>query len=1065
MNTGILTKYSASAGSGKTTELTRRFVTKLFISPYYYRKILAVTFTNKAAAEMKGRILKQLWQIASDEKNSEIERLSSATGKSMEQIVSDAGKILVNILHDYSRFSVGTIDSFFQRVLKAFSRESGLQSGYQIELDHSMILSEAVDSMLSDLEKDKELLSWVTEFASARVEEGKSWNIKKEILELSEELFREQFKLLPLNEKEKLSDRKLMTEYVSRVKHIRTDFSSHLHPRAGKIRILLDRYLVTDEMFFQGKKGLPAFIKKISEKKIDTSELLNSYIIKVLENPPTWYTRPSPELIAALENGLDQEIISAVRYFNENQIIVNTADAILSNIYTLGILSDVLKNIHEITTAENRFLLSDTGELLYLIIGNDQTPFIYEKIGNYFENYMIDEFQDTSAIQWMDFKPLINNSMAEGLDNLVVGDVKQSIYRWRNSNWKIFSEIIDKEIGEKRLKIEKLDKNYRSRINLISFNNSLFSIIPAILDQRFVNKNHKLSDLYIDAKQASGSKKEGGFVNIEIISETEDGAFTDIVLGKLPGIISDLQKKGFKGSDIGILVRRNSEGSAILKYMLDFRSHLPAGEESDNCFEFISNESLILDQNPGIRFILSFLRWIYNPDDDISKSLTIRNYLLSTGKNPVEADLCITDLNDSNFNELFPAGFENIGFEIRHLSLFEAVEKIIDFFNLGKYTGNAAYLNAFQDCVMEFMKSDSSEITSFLDWWDGSGKKRSIILSDQENSVRVMTIHKSKGLQFKAVILPFLNWNMTHDRNPTLWLTPHTEPFNALSLVPVKYTKTLELSYFAEDYENEKFSSVVDNLNLLYVALTRAEDCLIGFTETNSGKKSVTIGSVLEEAFQSKTELNSEKPVIRLLDYFDKVRHYIRIGEIQDVSSGKGLIEDVATDNYPVNLSLEKLRLKLHGEDFLIKLSAEQEKKLNYGKLMHEVFSLITAPDDISPAVIRLNLEGKIPDNETEKLISRMQDLISFPEVAGWFAKDGNVIVETDILLPAGNTKRPDRIILKGDKTIIVDFKFGEEKYSYKKQVRNYAMLLENMGYRNIEAFLWYVDKNIIEKA
>ncbi len=1065
MDNGILIKYSASAGSGKTTELTRKYISRLFGSKNGYRKILAVTFTNKAASEMKSRILEQLWLISSGILNDEIERLCFLTKRSPDQIKSEAQKILENILHDYSRFYVGTIDSFFQKVLKAFTREAGLQSGYLIELDHSVILSEAVSNMLAGLEKDKMLLDWVAEFADTRIEEGRSWNIKKEIILLAEELFREKYKLLSTSDRSKLRDRDLLSDYVREMKSMRSDFFSHLHSEGAKIRMLLDRHVVTDDMFFQGKKGVPSFVKKISSYKLDTAGPLNSYIQKVLDEPPKWSTSqvPAPQLVAALKDGLDELIIQSVRYYNRNFTDINTADAILANIYSLGILTDVLGNVHEITTAENKFLLSDAGELLYLIIGKDQTPFIYEKIGNSFRHYMIDEFQDTSAIQWNNFKPLIDNSMGEGFENLVVGDVKQSIYRWRNSDWKIFDKIINQEIGN-RLKIEKLDTNYRSRENIVAFNNTLFSIIPCLLDNQNENEDIKFADLYADAQQKSDGKKNGGFLNFEFVEESDEKKFKDIVLQKLPGIIENLQNKGYKGSDIGILVRWNREGTDILNYMLDYRLSIKPEQREKYNYEIISNESLILDQNPVVGFIISFLTWITDPSDNISRALIFRNYLLATGRPVSEAESLLIRYSESELEKFFPHDYNSFLEEVQHLPLFECVEKIINFFSLGSYGGNSAYLNSLQDCVLEFSAGNSSETPAFLEWWSTTGSKKSIILSELQDSIRVMTIHKSKGLQFKVVILPFLTWQLNHEKNPTIWIKPEKAPFNKLALVPVKYRKSLVYSNFSREYYEEKVSSVVDNLNLVYVAFTRAVDCLIGFCPGKSVNRPLAVSAVLKQAIQTDSGNKSYKPSLDLLKYFDENKGSFLCGEIPVRSEDMKInpVNEVTLPGYIVNLSLNKLKLKFHGENFLISLSEDQAVKLNYGRIMHEVFSLISTADDIHEAVSKMVLEGKIPESQREELVRKISEVISGPAVREWFKAGSVTIKETDILLPSGSTQRPDRIILKDDNAIIVDFKFGVEKPGYLTQVNNYRKLMHEMGYKNVEAFLWYVDINKI---
>jgi ATP-dependent helicase/nuclease subunit A len=1066
MDNGILTKYSASAGSGKTTELTRKYISGLFGSKNSHRKILAVTFTNKAASEMKSRVLDQLWLISNGHLHEEADRLSTLTNKSPEKIRSEAKEILANILHDYSRFYVGTIDSFFQKVLKAFTREAGLQSGYLIEMDHTVILAEAVDNMLAGLGRDKPLLGWIAEFAATRVEEGKSWNLKKEIISLAEELFREKYKLLSPSEREKLRDRHLLSEYVREMRSLRSDFFSYLHSAGVKIHELLDKHGVTDDMFFQGKKGVPSFVKKISSFQFDTTNPLNSYISKILDDPPRWSTSPvpKPQLASALKDGMDDLIIRTVSYYNQNFIKINTADAILANIYTLGILTDILEQVHEITTAENKFLLSDAGELLYLIIGKDQTPFIYEKIGNSFEHYMIDEFQDTSAIQWNNFKPLIDNSMGEGFENMVVGDVKQSIYRWRNSDWKIFDKIINQDIGIERLKVEKLDTNYRSREKIVAFNNTIFSVIPGLLDNQNENGNIKIGDLYADARQMAGGKKEGGYINFEFIEESEEEKFRDIVLRKLPGIIENLQDKGYRGSDIGILVRWNNEGSEILKYILDYRSSAGKEKRIKYNYEIISNESLILDQNPVVCFIISFLKWLTDPSDPISRALIFRNYLLATGRDISGAESLLVDYTVSEMENFFPQDYCSFADQIKHLSLFESVEKIIDFFSLGSYPGNSAYLNSLQDCVLQFSANNSSEIPAFLDWWTVTGSKKSVVLSEHQDSIRVMTIHKSKGLQFRVVILPFLTWQLNHDKNPTIWIKPESPPFNKLALVPVKYRKSLAYSYFEVDYFEEKASSIVDNLNLVYVAFTRAVDCLIGFCPEKSVNRSLTVSAAIKQAMLADAVYKGDKPSLDLHKYFDETRGSFLCGEIplraEDKKSDP--VNEVPLPGYVVNVSLDRLKLKFHGEDFLVSLPEDQVVRLNYGRIMHEVFSLISTADDIEDAVASQILEGKIPENRREELVRKISDVISAPEAREWFEPGSVIIKETDILLPTGSTKRPDRIILKDDRAIIVDFKFGIEKPGYITQVNNYRKLMNEMGYEKVEAFLWYVDINKI---
>jgi ATP-dependent helicase/nuclease subunit A len=1068
MEQGILTKYSASAGSGKTFKLTGIYLSKLFQSKNNYKKILAVTFTNKAASEMKKKILDQLYSLSLGTGQNKTDFIKGYSDKTEETISLEAKEILNNILHDYSGFSVGTIDSFFQKVLKAFSREFGLQSGYIIELDHSLILNRAVDDMLAEAGNDITLMNWLTEYAGLRIGEGKNWNSKSDILKLAEEIFKEKFKLLSDTDRAKLRNRELLAEYTNELRSIKSDFVNTLRYKGNKGREILLEFNVDDKDFFYGSKGIPSFLNLTTGGASNFYKPLNSYVQKVLDDPPRWTAKPVPpsELISALNNGFGGIITEAVQYYNENYKTVNTASFILENIYTLGILTDILKHVHIITSAENRFLLSDTGELLYLIIGKDQTPFIYEKVGNVFENYMIDEFQDTSVIQWNNFRPLIENSMAEGHDNLVVGDVKQSIYRWRNSDWRIFGKSLHEQIDPGRLKVEHLDTNWRSRHNIISFNNTLFSAIPEQIDKSNGEDSllFSFTDLYSDAVQLYPGEKEGGYVKFEFIEGTEDYKFEEIVLRKLPHVIEDLQDKGYKSSDIGILVRKNSEGTLVMKTMLDYKSALDDEKRKKYNYNIISNESLLLSQSPAVNFIISLLSGIYNPDD-LSKALTLRNYLLATDKVNPGNEFLSMDLFEIKADKFYPPGYRNFLERAKQLPLFEVVENIIKFFDLGAFPGNAAYLNSFQDCVIEFSGSNSPEITSFLEWWSTTGVRRSIVLSDNQDSMRVMTIHKSKGLQFKAVILPFVSWELNHGRKTTvLWINPDRPPFNKFGLVPVNYKSDLKHSHFSSAYYEEMYSAIIDNLNLLYVAFTRAIDCLFGFCPVKTGSKSVTISNLLQKVLQSRTTVSNDKPGINMEQFYDNENLKFIYGQIPDIIAVEDEIKDEQKDaaGYFVSRNVNRLRLKFHGENYLLTMPEEHKTRLNYGRIMHEIFASISTSEDISHAVNKMILEGKVPEKDRKFLEEKVQSVISAPEVRDWFEPGSEIMNEAEILTVTGTARRPDRVIVKGDKAIVIDFKFGAEKVEYMNQVDHYRNLLEEMGYKNVEAFLWYVDKNKI---
>ena len=1062
MGKGTLTIYSASAGSGKTYKLTGIYLTNLFKSRYNYRRILAVTFTNKATDEMKSRILDHLHKLAVGENSEYLPGLVKATNKTEEWIRAEAKEILNAILHDFSRFSVSTIDSFFQKILRAFAREVGLHSGFNIELDHSTILSSAVDEMIASAATDTQLKNWLTTYAMSNIDEEKSWNLKEGIIKLAEELFKEKFKILSTDERSNLENKKFLLEYIEKIKTVSSSFERQLHNYGKKADEIFSKFELSDDMFYRKGQGVPRFIRSLASGGVNGP---NSYVREIGNDPPRWSTgTTAPQLQAAINSGLDKTLKEAIHYYDDNIVEYNSADAILSYIYALGILSDVLHNVHLITASENSFLLSDAGELLSLITREDQSLFIYEKVGNRYENFMIDEFQDTSILQWNNFRPLIENSMAEGFDNLVVGDVKQSIYRWRNSDWQILGSVLDRLVDNDRFISEPLTTNWRSRSNIIRFNNTLFTIIPGQVDETLASDTLPVSfkKLYSEAVQADPGKSNGGYVRLEFIENEKKQKWQEIVLERLPGVIESFQDKGYNASDIGIIVRDGKEGAQVLKTLIDYSNNCPVGKKNTYNFNVVSNDSLLLSNSPVINFIIAVISVVNDPSDMISRALMLRFFLLAKGNEEADKVPLISDKLIEGSRVYFPERYEAFLDRIKQMPLFEATESIIRFFGLGEYSWNVAYLNTFQDYIVSFTGNKNADIQSFLDWWETTGTRKSVVLPGNQDAMRILTIHKSKGLEFKVVILPFLSWNLDHipSKQPILWVKPTLPPFNELGIVPVKYNKELSNTIFADYYKEEKYSVYLDNINLLYVALTRAKDAIYGFSVDNPRSES-TIAGVLKNAITLNTGV-PEVSGFNLNSFYNSEQRVFEFGEISENRRETTDNMNLISSGYSVSQEMESLKLKLHGENYFSSDKIEVRKKINYGKLMHEVFEGVNTPADISFAVRKLVLEGKLPEKESAGIEKRVNSLISTPQVADWFMPGNEVMTEAGILLPSGNIRRPDRVIFKDGKTIIIDFKFGEENPHYAEQVDQYRRLLVDMGYNNIKAFIWYVDKNII---
>ncbi|MCX6334491.1 MAG: UvrD-helicase domain-containing protein, partial [Bacteroidia bacterium] len=627
MGTGTLTKYSASAGSGKTFNLAGIYLSHLFREKESYRKILAVTFTNKATAEMKSRILEQLHILSANGNSEYLKGLMRETGKSEKEIRSMAGELLHSILHDFSRFSICTIDAFFQKIIRAFARESGLHSGFNIELDHNLILSNAVDEMIASSASDTELREWLSEYVNSKLDDEKSWDPKADIMELAQELFKERFKVLSSEERAKLEDKKFLLEYIGKVMAVREIFEETMFTAGKECDRIFTLYSLTDDMFYQKGKGVPGFVRSLAAGRMAEPK---AYVRAIMTDPPKWSTKAiAPELQEAIPNGLYSALRDAINYYDTNIINYNSAKEILSNIYAVGILSDILKKVRMIASDENSFLISDAGELLREITAGDQAPFIYEKIGNSYENYMIDEFQDTSRIQWDNFFPLIEESLGRGNDNLVVGDIKQSIYRFRNSDWKILGKLLGRQIPAERLHSVPLNTNWRSKSNIIRFNNTLFSLIPENIDAIFSSDPDPLCfrDIYTEAVQKDPGTDTGGFVKLEFIDndyevvinksgkETKKPSkdWKDKVLGKLPAVIELFQNKGYSAGDIGIIVRNSREGTNVLNTIIQYSNDCSAEKKKKYNYNIVSDYSLTLSNSPAITFIISVLKVFNNP--------------------------------------------------------------------------------------------------------------------------------------------------------------------------------------------------------------------------------------------------------------------------------------------------------------------------------------------------------------------------------------------------------------------------------------------------------------------
>lgn len=1069
----------ASAGSGKTFSLTREFLEIVINEPTdYYRSILAVTFTNKATAEMKSRIVQELYNLASGRKSNHLEYLINNTGFKEEHIRNKSQAILQQILHGYSWFSIETIDTFFQRVLKAFARELAMPGNYNIELETEPALQFAIDNLLEEIEEGSDLLNWLIEFSEKRIEEGKVWDIKKELESLGSEVFKENFAEVSgevyasvNNKSQLLSFKKYLIELSREFENSIVEFG-----KKGLDTIRNSGLEATD--FYQGERGICGFFKKLTEKQPELTKTAE----KMLEGPEIW---PSPKstskdvVIQLAINKLIPLLKDIISYKEKYEVKYFTAKEILRNFYSLGILSDLAEKVKAYCHENNSFILSDSPIFINRIIDNNEAPFIYEKVGNRFGHFMIDEFQDTSAMQWNNFRPLVANSLANGKQCLVVGDVKQSIYRWRNSNWEILASQVYKDFTDLQLKTHSLESNWRSLKEIVEFNNLIYPILASILQKEFLNTidaNHEIpftnrqniSKLYSETSQlvANESSEKGKI----ILRFFEKEKVQDSKMYYEESLLNDINKAleaGYSPGDIAILVRQKSEGRSIADLLIRKSNE----GYFNNPVQVISNESLFLYASNKVNLLTAALQYLINPNDRINIEKLVMTYFLS-GQNyeinkPTFTNSYKSSLFDIEKTSIdIPEVFINNTDSLLSLPLFELTERLISIFEFDMENNSnlseLPYIHGFLDLVFEFSQKNGSDISKFIEYWNEEGMFRSIAASDKQNAIQILTIHKSKGLEFKVVIIPCCNWKLNTRAGTILWANVKSEELSYSPQYPVYYSKSLLKTEFAPFYINEILKSYVDNLNLLYVSTTRAAETLIIYPsfKTNEKKENSisTIGDLLYEAIARSD--NQE-----LLNHYEPTEKVYETGSFPEKNKEKINIDSktiISTTHS--EKAIDRLFCRYLSTDYFTTLTSNEISPAKHGSVLHNILSEVRTHFELRNSFEKAVFEGVINKEESDDLLKYINNCLTDPLIESWFAPEAEIMNESDIILPKGSVKRPDRVVIYRDHVDIIDYKFGSESQEavYRKQIEEYKSICSQMGYRNIKGYLWYITHNRI---
>jgi ATP-dependent exoDNAse (exonuclease V) beta subunit len=1081
----MLNLYRASAGSGKTYRLTQDYIRLLFADrqPYAHRRQLAVTFTNKATEEMKLRIITELDRLARGDKSGYREELIEHFGLPADKVNARAHHLLKEILHDYSSFSINTIDRFFQQVLRSFTREIGLHGGYNIEIDTDEPLATAIDGLLFSLDQKENrlLLDWLMQFARERIENGKGWDIRYAIRSLAGEIFKERYKKkLPLV-REKLHNREFLNGYRQKLHAITSRFEKELKLTGEEALALMAHHNLTPADFKGGSRSTLFTFERLAAGEV--KEPSNTFLA-LAGNPDNWCTKTAPakaQIETAYHAGLNILVEKTATLFGEAFVEYNTAKTIAQHLYALGILSDIDSRIRLDSEENNRLLLSDTTELLNQIVDGSDTPFVFEKTGVYIHHLMMDEFQDTSAMQWQNFKPLMDNSLASGNENLIVGDVKQSIYRWRNSDWRLLDRQLFDDFANGQIHEEYLNDNWRSCRNVIDFNNLFFDRASLFMQQLFNDDlpehyqgdlDHRLNEAYKGLYQHYSPKAGEGHVEVRFV-DNEEKQWKENSLAQLPAIIEQWQDKGFALRDMAVLVRRNSEATEVVEYLLQYKNSEQAREGYR--YDVISNEALVIGNSLAVRFIIEALRYILHPDDKLLQTLVSYLYLvLHQGKAPREALATCFDNTESADTHMVHEELQRLINEGTNRSIFELSEELIWLFGLKNSDGEDVYLQAFQDLVHQYSIKESAGIASFLEWWEEKGAQKTIASPEAQDAIRVITVHKSKGLGFEAVVMPFADWSLDNNNRDIIWCEPAVAPFSELELTPVQYSSSLAKTIFAADYFEERMASFIDNLNVAYVAFTRAKQELILLAPQPkpNAKGEIKVSSlatllhrcITDELPTENIPADAKETCRSFAPFWNNESLTLNMGNTAQQSAKKQKDLQVHYRYAQSIAPISPIAVKYKGTDYLDTDTSSRTMSINYGLLMHEVLHNIRHEGDEQRAIADMERTGRITASEKGEITAMFDRFWNIEGIRQFFIPGLRILNETPIFTPDNQTYVPDRVVFAEEHATIIDYKFGHEQPRYRKQVLNYKNLVEKMGY-TATAYLCYVGEDRLEEV
>ncbi len=1027
--------YKASAGSGKTYTLVKEYIKKLLSNKNNnpHRELLAITFTNKASSEMKTRIISTLYEFSKVKHASSYDSIYNTIklelAYSDEQLIIESKKALSQILHSYSFFSVSTIDKFIYKIIKGFSYELELPSNFEVELDKDNIIQEGVMSLLDEIGFDTQLTNKLLAYSDYKTNQDKNWDIQEDLLQVSKELFKDQ-KFIFINELMDLKSISLRQKEL--IKSINQFEKSILNYQKNLSNLIQG---IPASVF--PYKALPTYIQKLKRtpfKELEISITTNKRIYNSLINN-VWAKKTASinekNQINQISNTLNSSLNNLIKYIDANYPIYRFNKKCYSSLFLVSVLGRIDQKIASIKQENNIIHISEFNQIIFRFLMKNSVPFIYEKIGTRYNHYFIDEFQDTSIMQWRNLFPLVEESVSKGGSCLIVGDGKQAIYRWRGGDVEQFLEICDSN----RQGVASLNTNYRSGKEIVNFNNEFFKFLSKKLTGNYNRLYNKL-----DQKSA---KNLSGFIELSFLDEkgqTLDSETLKLICEKVKDTVND----GYLYKDISILTRNNKEITKIAAFL------------TENDIPIISSESLLIKHSLSVEFLLNNLLIIQNQSDHFAKA-NLLEYLINNNmimQNKISVHQFISE-NSQTTNKEFQHLLNQFGFnfyleKLTNINLYELVERLIRIFSLNKKDN--IYINFFLDFVFEFSTRFKSSITDFLYYWDQKKDTASIIIPEGINAIEIMSIHKSKGLQFPVVIFPFANWkdDLGKDQkwfNVSSFFTGKKDNEPVITLLPLKQEIESWPKPFPQEYVNHKIQVLLDNINLLYVAMTRPEDRLYIISNLDSRR-----GNIYHYFLEFLTAQKNASFVENNFQSGEKLTSHTKISPVQNPT-----IKNIVSIGWRNRLRIRK--------NHVINKNVKQKYSIVWGDLIHKIMAGINTKDDIDKMLDHLEVETKYSLEIYNKIKNQILRIINSDKISHLFQVKLKIYSETSILSEDGQIYRPDRVVVNNNiEASLIDYKTGKKHASHKQQMHKYEEVLIKLKFKKVHKYIVYLtDGDIIE--